>query len=262
MMRTSLLLLLSLALLVACDDPPADPAPAPEPAPVEVEEPEPEPDQTEACVRGIVVSWQGAPHAADTVTRSQTEARARAEALLARVEAGESIATLATTESDGRSSAARGGVLGTFAREDWPALHAALEGPVFQLQEGMKGPVVEAPYGYVVFERCPVEKIHTRHLLVRYAGARNAPDDLERSSDAARELAEAYRRAAIGGESLEALAREHSEDSSAERGGDLGPVGRGLLAPTYEAAAFALESGGISEVVETPFGFHVIQRVE
>ena len=61
---------------------------------------------------------------------------------------------------------------------------------------------------------------------------------------------------------VSALAREHSEDSSAERGGDLGEVGRGIFAPPYENAAFQLAAGAVSDVVETDFGYHVIQRVE
>ncbi|MCA9638163.1 MAG: peptidylprolyl isomerase, partial [Myxococcales bacterium] len=48
---------------------------------------------------------------------------------------------------------------------------------------------------------------------------------------------------------------------TAERGGDLGPVGRGMFAVAYEDAAWALAPGALSEVVETDFGFHVIQRM-
>ena len=68
--------------------------------------------------------------------------------------------------------------------------------------------------------------------------------------------------AQAAGADFEALAKKRSEDSSAERGGDLGSVGRGLFAPAYETAAFALKPGELSAVIETDFGFHVIQRVE
>ncbi len=65
------------------------------------------------------------------------------------------------------------------------------------------------------------------------------------------------------GEAFEALAREASEDpGTASRGGDLGFVDRGTLFPAFEEAAFQLSPGQVSDVVETPVGFHLIQAVE
>ncbi|MEM7605923.1 MAG: peptidylprolyl isomerase [Myxococcota bacterium] len=260
------LLLTSLLAALACEEEaPAEPqAPA---EPVEEAPPEPEPelpeaDPNEACARVVVVAYEGAAHAADSITRTQEEARERAEALLARVDQGESIANVAREASDASSSGPRGGLLGTYERDEWPAAHDVLKEPVFALALGARTPVLEAPYGYAFAERCAVQKVHTRHILVRYAGARNAPDDVERTREAARELATTLRASATAeGADFAALARERSEDSSAERGGDLGAVGRGRLMPAYEAAAFALQPGAISDVVETPFGFHVIQRM-
>ncbi len=76
-------------------------------------------------------------------------------------------------------------------------------------------------------------------------------------------MATEIRQAAVAANAdFEALARERSEDSSASSGGDLGEVGRGRLAPEYEAAAFELRPGQVSDVIETEFGFHIIQRVE
>ncbi|MFK7999637.1 MAG: peptidylprolyl isomerase [Polyangiales bacterium] len=259
----------------ACDDEPAAPENVPngpmaetetheeppdEPAQPEVES---EPDPSEACARALVVAWQGAAHAADTVTRTKEEAQTRAEALLARVRGGESMIELARAESDAGSSGPRGGMLGTYERADWPAVHEVLAPALFATQVGHTTDVIEAEYGYAFAYRCPVEKVHTRHILVRYAGARSAGDDIERSQDEARAAAVALRGlAAAEGADFEALAREHSEDASAERGGDIGSVGRGRMAAAYEEAAFALSVGAVSEVVETEFGFHLIQRVE
>lgn len=271
-MNVSRVLLLSLfcSLGSACDDEPA----APESPPVaeteaqpEVDEPEVDepaaPDANEACARAVVVAWQGAAHAADTVTRSKEEAEARAEALLARVRGGEFVADIAREQSDAASSGPRGGLLGTYERSEWPAVHEVLAPALFAAQVGTATDVIEAEYGYAFAYRCPVEKVHTRHILIRYAGARNAGDDVERSREEARAAAVAVRGAAMMDDvDFEGLARQHSEDASAENGGDLGSVGRGRMAPAYEEAAFALEPGGVSEVVETEFGFHVIQRVE
>src|SRR5439155_1006952 len=57
--------------------------------------------------------------------------------------------------------------------------------------------------------------------------------------------------------------KERSEDAgSAANGGDLGLFTRGRMTPAFEEAAFALQGGGLSDVVETPFGFHVIKVEE
>lgn len=63
---------------------------------------------------------------------------------------------------------------------------------------------------------------------------------------------------------FEALAKEHSEDpSSARKGGDLGFLGHGRMAPAFEEAAFKLDDElAISALVETPYGFHIIQLIE
>jgi len=73
---------------------------------------------------------------------------------------------------------------------------------------------------------------------------------------------EAARGELAAGASFEDVARRYSEDASAERGGDLGTFGRGMMVPEFDEAAFALDEGEISGVVTTRFGFHLIQAVE
>ena len=67
----------------------------------------------------------------------------------------------------------------------------------------------------------------------------------------------------LKGERFSTLALLYSEDpGSAKKGGELGFQGRGELVPEFEAAAFALKDGEISEVVETEYGYHIIQLIE
>ena len=79
----------------------------------------------------------------------------------------------------------------------------------------------------------------------------------------------AYRKAEMvlqklkDGEDFAKLAKLYSEDpASAKRGGDLGFTQRGDLVPEYEAVAFNLKDGEISDIVQTQFGFHIIQLIE
>ncbi len=64
------------------------------------------------------------------------------------------------------------------------------------------------------------------------------------------------------GEDFSLLATLYSEDQgSATKGGELGFLSRGVLVPEFEAAAFRLQDGEISDVVQTKFGFHLIQMI-
>jgi peptidyl-prolyl cis-trans isomerase SurA len=251
--------------LAACKSTPASPAPAPAPSPPAVAAPTPPPApppaNDEACAQILVVSWQGAERAPATVTRDETAARARLEELRTRVEQGADLATLARAESDAPTSAARGGVMGTFSRAEWPPIHAGLRDPVFGVGVGGLTDLVRMPYGYVLARRCPVEKVHTRHILVRYAGAKNAGPEVTRTKPEAIARVNQLRNALLDGEDFAAVARANSDDSSAAQGGDVGSVGRGRLAPEYEIAAFALQPNQLSNVVETEYGFHLIQRL-
>ena len=87
------------------------------------------------------------------------------------------------------------------------------------------------------------EEIHVSHILVlRSAQAQKLLDRL------------------AAGEDFAQLAQEYSEDSeSAEQGGDLGWIKRGEMSPEFEAAAFSLEPGTISEIVKTEDGLHIVK---
>ena len=75
----------------------------------------------------------------------------------------------------------------------------------------------------------------------------------------ARVLLEGIRERALAGEDFAELARTYSHDGSAQNGGDLGWFRRGNFVEEFEDAAFALLEGGISDLFESDFGFHIIQ---
>lgn len=104
----------------------------------------------------------------------------------------------------------------------------------------------------------PSAEIHARHILLRLP---TGGTDAQR--DSVEQLAESLRARAEGGESFEELAAQFSQDpGSAARGGDLGFFSRGRMVEPFEEAAFQLQAGEVSPVVETPFGYHIIQVVE
>lgn len=104
----------------------------------------------------------------------------------------------------------------------------------------------------------PGSRVRARHILFRMPGGA-----IEAQVDSVRELAESVRNRVLDGESFEALAEEFSSDQgSAANGGDLGMFGRGQMVKPFEDAAFALEPGEVSELVETNFGLHIIKLEE
>jgi hypothetical protein len=108
----------------------------------------------------------------------------------------------------------------------------------------------------------PVE-IGARHVLIQWMGCRRAPETIVRTREQALRVAQAVLEKARGGEDLGRLATEYSDEPMAgSRAGSLGCFRRGTMDKRFEAAAFALQPGQISEVVESDFGFHVIQRTE
>jgi parvulin-like peptidyl-prolyl isomerase len=98
------------------------------------------------------------------------------------------------------------------------------------------------------------DQVTARHIILTTQGI---TDEDELSSK--RTELEEIRREIINGADFGEVARERSEGPSAPDGGELGTFARGQMVPEFEEAAFALEPGEISEVVETQFGYHIIQ---
>lgn len=101
----------------------------------------------------------------------------------------------------------------------------------------------------------PGGEVRARHILFRVP-----PDASPQVRSELTQRAQQVQQQAASGADFGALARQHSEDpGSAEQGGDLGYFQRGAMVPPFEEAAFALEAGQVSGLVETPFGIHIIK---
>ncbi len=105
---------------------------------------------------------------------------------------------------------------------------------------------IKAAYDEYVKDFKPVEEVHARHILV-----------------ATEEEAKAVKAELDGGKPFEVLAMEKTTDPSGKQnGGDLGFFSKGMMVPEFEAVAFTLEPGKISDPVQSQFGWHIIKLEE
>ncbi len=101
------------------------------------------------------------------------------------------------------------------------------------------------------------ERIRTSHILIKVEET-----DSELVREQKKTKIEELHARLVAGEDIATLATENSDCPSASKGGDLGFFGKGQMVRPFEDAAFALEPGEISPVVETKFGYHVIEVTE
>ncbi len=99
------------------------------------------------------------------------------------------------------------------------------------------------------------EQVRARHILIKVGENTDKKEALKR-------ITEILKEAKKGKTSFAELAKKYSEDPSVAKGGDIGFFIRGQMVPKFEEAAFALNVGEISDVVETEYGYHIIQCVE
>lgn len=101
------------------------------------------------------------------------------------------------------------------------------------------------------------EQVHARHILVKLAD--NATEE---QRTAGKDKIKTIFDKAKNGEDFAELAKANSDCPSAKQGGDLGFFTRGQMVKAFENAAFALQVGQISDIVETEFGYHIIKLEE
>lgn len=101
------------------------------------------------------------------------------------------------------------------------------------------------------------ERVHASHILVKVD-----PNASDASKAESRKKLEGIKARLDGGEDFAKLAEENSDCPSSAKGGDLGFFMRGQMVAPFEDAAFALNPGNTSDVVETRFGYHLIKSQE
>jgi len=192
------------------------------------------------------------------------EMRARADELVAQARGGADFARLAASYSNA-AEALQGGDLGWRSADRLPTLFLDA---IKDVKVGDIAPVVRSPNGFHILKvlgrrnavqaklaGAPQQQTHVRHILLRVSDASPEPE-------VRRRLEEFKARVQTGQIEFGSLARLHSLDPSGSRGGDLGWVYPGDTVPEFERAMNALKIGELSDPVQSPFGWHLIQVTE
>ena len=107
------------------------------------------------------------------------------------------------------------------------------------------------------------KSIGAKHVLVMHKDSERKPPNVTRTREEARARAELVLKKVRAGEEFDKLIIEFSDEpGGAARGGDLGVFEKKVMVKAFSDTAFKLKVGEISDIVETPFGFHIIQRTE
>ncbi|MCP4603929.1 MAG: hypothetical protein GY847_25975 [Proteobacteria bacterium] len=215
-------------------------------------------DQVTLSASHILIAYKGALRASISVTRTKGEALSMAKEAFNKIKEGADFSAVAKEYSDCPSRDA-GGNLGTFrAASMVPQFSKA----VLALEEGQVSEPVTSPSGYHIIKRYELEKVYTRHILVMHNGIKKKPPEINRTKKEARKLIEEVAREIRKPKAdFVILANKYSDCMSKQCGGNLKPIGRLGVLPAFEKAVFALKDWELSDIVETRFGYHIIQRI-
>ena len=186
--------------------------------------------------------------------------RARAEEAVAKLKQGTDFAQIAATYSDAPDGL-RGGDMGWRSQDRLPELFAE---SAAKMNPGDISAPLRSPAGFHVLKLVDrrggsaplmVEQTRVRHILVR-------TNEIVSEDDAKRKLVQLRERIVNGAADFADIARQHSDDGSASRGGDLGWFYPCDTVPEFERAFRELKPMEISEPVKSPFGWHLMQVLE
>jgi peptidyl-prolyl cis-trans isomerase SurA len=191
--------------------------------------------------------------------------KARADEVMRQLRTGADFAKIAATYSDA-PDALKGGEIGWRDPDRLPPLFA---NELHKLKPGQVTPVIKSNTGFhiikMVDKRTPADKpdnqaaaeqqTHARHILLKVT-----PTMTE--TEVRRKLLELKEKIDNKAAAFEDLAKQYSQDGTAAKGGDLGWLVTGDVPAEFETAMGQLKPGEMSGVVQTPFGFHLIQVME
>jgi peptidyl-prolyl cis-trans isomerase SurA len=191
--------------------------------------------------------------------------KARADEVMRQLRTGADFAKIAATYSDS-PDALKGGEIGWRDPDRLPPLFT---GELRKLKPGQVTPVIKSNTGFhiikLVDKRTPADsqagpaaaeqQTHARHILMKVT-----PTMTE--AEVKRKLLELKEKIDNKAATFEDLAKQYSQDGTGSKGGDLGWLVTGDVPAEFEAAMSQLKPGEISGVVQSPFGFHLIQVLE
>lgn len=210
--------------------------------------------QTEYNLAHIMVT------APEGASPEQLEAlKAKTEKAAAELGQGADFAQISAAYSDAQN-ALQGGALGWRSEAKLPSLYVAA---VKDLKPGEVTPVLRSASGFHIVKLLDkrgkdvalvIQQTQARHILVK-------TNEVVSDQDAKNRLTN-LRDRIVNGEDFAKLAKLHSDDLSAAKGGDLGWLSPGDTVPQFERAMDALKPGETSEPIRSPFGWHLIQVLE
>lgn len=189
--------------------------------------------------------------------------KARADEVARQLRTGADFGKIATTYSDS-PDALKGGSIGWRDPDRLPPVFAT---ELRKLKPGQITPVIKTNVGFHILkmvdqrklaagdDKTVVQQTRARHILLKVTPTMN-------EAEVKRKLLELKEKMDNKAGTFEELARQYSQDGSAAKGGDLGWLYPGDTVPEFENAMNELQPGQVSGIVQSPFGFHLIQVVE
>ncbi len=187
-------------------------------------------------------------------------AHAKAEEALNKIRAGADFAQISASYSNA-PNALEGGEMGWRRAAQIPALFSRV---LIAMKPGETSDLLRSNSGFHIIKLIDkrsadkttiINQTHARHILIKTS-------EVVSADDARKRLEEIRARIENGSAKFSDMARQYSNDASASKGGDLGWLSPGETVPDFEHAMDALKPGEISEPVQSPFGFHLIQVLE
>ena len=195
-----------------------------------------------------------------------TARKARADEVARQLRTGADFAKMAATYSDS-PDALKGGAIGW---RDPAALPTPIANELTKLKPGQSTAPIRAAFGFLILKLNDVRKqaapqqaqaaaaltqTHARHIMLKVT-----PTLTE--DEARKRLAEYKAKIDAKQATMEDLARQFSQDSSAAKGGDMGWLEPEDTVPEIASVLDTLQPGQVSDVVKSPFGLHIFQLIE